>query len=171
MKPVTGAPIHLLARAGTDVHCSELIIAAEGVGLGPRPSSAEAAEAGLSAARRSGEDVIDEQAREAYKARLADLQEDVEDAERANDPERAARARAELDFLAAELAAAYGLGGRRRKAGDDTERARKAVAERIRAANSRVKAAHPQLGMHLENSIRTGIFCSYRPETRVAWKL
>jgi tetratricopeptide (TPR) repeat protein len=162
---------HLLARAGADVHCSELITAAEGGGLGPIPSSREAAEAGLSTDRRGGEDVIDERAREAYKARLADLQEDLEEAEGANDPERAARARAELDFLAGELAAAYGLGGRPRKAGDGTERARKAVAERIRAATSRTKGAHPELGRHLENSIRTGIFCSYRPETPVAWKL
>src|SRR5204863_237729 len=95
----THGPMGRQLALQADVLCCGLIPAAEGVGLGQRPSSAEAAEAGLSTARRSGEDVIDERAREAYKARLADLQEDVEDAERANDPERAARARAELDFL------------------------------------------------------------------------
>jgi hypothetical protein len=55
--------------------------------------------------------------------------------------------------------------------GDPTERARKAVTERIRTALERIGSAHPALGRHLENSIRTGIFCSYRPEAPVDWKL
>jgi hypothetical protein len=76
-----------------------------------------------------------------------------------------------MDVLAAQLAEAYGLGGRARKPGDPAERARKAVAERIRAAVARVSAVHPGLGSHLKNSIHTGTFCSYRPETRVDWAL
>ena len=76
-----------------------------------------------------------------------------------------------MDFLAGELAAAFGLGGRARKTGDPTERARKAVTERIRAAIDRAEEAHPALGRHLRNSINTGTFCSYRPETPVEWSL
>jgi len=115
--------------------------------------------------------VLDERAREAYRARVSDLQGDLEDAQGANDQERAARARSELDFVAGEPAAAYGLGGRPRKSGDPIERARKAVAERIRAAIARASQAHPALGRHLKNSIRTGVFCSYRPEATIDWKL
>jgi tetratricopeptide (TPR) repeat protein len=161
----------LLLRPGTEVHCSELIAAGEGVGFGPIPSAREVAEHGLSTVGTGGDPVLDDRARAAYRARLADLQEDLDEAERGNDPARAARARAELDFLAGELASAYGLGGRARKVGDPTERARKAVAERIRASITRVKGVHPELGRHFENSIRTGIFCSYRPEIHVDWKL
>ncbi len=161
----------LLLRQGTEVHCSELIAAAEGVGIAPIPSAREVAELGLSTVGAGADPVLDDKARAAYKARLADLQEDMDDAERTNDLERAGRARAELDFLAGELASAYGLGGQARKVGDSTERARKAVAERVRAAITRVKGIHPELGRHLENSIRTGIFCSYRPEIHVHWKL
>jgi tetratricopeptide (TPR) repeat protein len=161
----------LLAGPGTEVHCSELIAAAERIGTGAAPSARQAAdEAGLSPGG-AGAEVLDERAREAYRARLSDLQEELEDAERSNDPERAARAKGELDFLAGELARAYGLGGRPRKTGDPTERARKAVAERIRAATARVRTAHPELGRHLRNSIRTGTFCSYTPETPTDWKL
>jgi hypothetical protein len=160
----------LLARPGVGVHCSELIAAAERVRTGPAPSAREAAEAGLSLGS-GGSEVLDERAREAYRARLSDLQEELEDAESSNDPERAARARGELDFLAGELASAYGLGGRPRKVADPTERARKAVAERIRAAIGRVRTAHPELGRHLGNSIRTGTFCSYTPEAPIDWKL
>jgi hypothetical protein len=162
---------HLLARPGAEVHCSELIAAAEGVGAGPAPSARELADSGLSVGAASGLEILDERARQAYRARLKDLQEDLDDAEGSNDPERSARARAEMDLLAGELAAAFGLGGRSRKAGDPTERARKAVAERIRAAITRVSEAHSALGRHLENSIRTGTFCSYRPEVSIGWDL
>ena len=162
---------HLMARPGADVHCFELVAAAEGAGAGAAPSAGRVAEAGLSVGGSGGEDVLDERARQAYRARLADLQEDLDEAEAAHDPERAARAREEMDLLASELAAALGLGGRPRKSGDPAERARKAVAERIRAAVARVSTAHPTLGKHLRNSIRTGTFCSYRPEAHVDWKL
>jgi hypothetical protein len=161
----------LLARPGTEVHCLELIAAAEGTGGGTQAPSRELAEAELSHGGTSGDVVLDDRARDAYRARIVDLQEDLDEAEAGHDPERAARARAEMDLLAGELAAAYGLGGRPRKAGDAAERARKAVAERIRASLARVLSAHPALGRHLGNSIRTGIFCSYRPETPVDWKL
>jgi len=146
-------------------------VAAEGGNAGPTPSSRELVEAGLSHGGAGGNEVLDDRAREAYRARLVDLQEDLDEAEASNDPERAARARAEMDLLTTELASAYGLGGRARGAGSATERARKAVTERIRASLARVAAANPGLGRHLENSIRTGIFCSYRPETPVDWKL
>ena len=161
----------LLARPGTEVHCSELIAAAEATGTVSAPSPREVAEAGLSVGRGGGDEVLDQRARDAYRARLVDLQEDLEEAEASHDPERAARARAEMDLLAGELAVAYGLGGRARKVGDPTERARKAVAERTRAAVSRVAAAHPALGRHLKNSIHTGTFCSYRPEAPIDWRL
>jgi tetratricopeptide (TPR) repeat protein len=160
----------LLARPGTEVHCSELIAAGEG-SASPTAPSWELVEAGLSTGGARANEVLDQRARDAYRARVVELQEDLDEAEASNDPERAARARVEMDFLTTELARAYGLGGRIRKAGDPTERARKAVAERIRASIARVAAAHPALGRHLENSIRTGIFCSYRPETPVDWKL
>ena len=40
---------------------------------------------------------------------------------------------------------------------------------RIRAAIGKVDQAHPALGRHLERSVRTGRFCSYKPEEPVAW--
>jgi tetratricopeptide (TPR) repeat protein len=162
---------HLLARPGTEVHCSELIAATERAATSRAPSGREVAEAGLSLGGAGGEEILDRRAREAYRIRLVDLREELEDAEASSDSERAARARVEMDFLAGELASAFGLGGRARRAGDPSERARKAVAERIRAAVARVSEAHPALGRHLRNSIRTGTFCSYRPEAPIDWQL
>jgi hypothetical protein len=88
----------------------------------------------------------------------------VDDAEAGGDPERAARAREELEFIARELAAAYGLGGAARRLDDPAERARKAVRNRIRDALARIEASQPALGRHLRASIRTGSFCSCQPE-------
>ena len=70
-----------------------------------------------------------------------------------------------------ELSAAYGLGGRPRRAGDPAERARTAVTARIRAAIAGIEALHPELGRHLRLSVRTGTLCVYEPDRPVPWTL
>ena len=114
-------------------------------------------------------DVLDAQARAEYRRRLAELEGDLADAERCADLGRAERARAERDFIATELAAALGLSGRPRRTGDPAERARKAVTGRIRLTIGRIDQEAPELAGHLANSIRTGTFCVYRPESPVDW--
>ena len=46
---------------------------------------------------------------------------------------------------------------------------RAAVTYRVRTAIKRLGGVHPDLGRHLENSVRTGTWCAYRPETDVTW--
>jgi hypothetical protein len=125
---------------------------------------------GVSPQGHAGE-LLDAEARAAYKARIDELREERELAEAANDTVRAERAREELDAIGEALQSAYGLGGRARRAGDQAERARSAVTWRIRSAITRVEAVHPALGRHLKNSVRTGTFCSYAPEQPVDWRL
>jgi tetratricopeptide (TPR) repeat protein len=125
---------------------------------------------GLHEAGDLGE-LVDAPAREAYRRRLADLEEEIDDADRAADIERSARAAAEKEALVAQLAAAYGLGGRPRRAGDPGERARQTVTARIRDALGRVEAAHPDLGLHLRRSVRTGRICVYEPDTPIDWSV
>jgi hypothetical protein len=117
--------------------------------------------------------VLDARAKAAYRQRLADLREEIEDAERMHDPERAAKARDEHDFIAQELSAAVGLGGQDRKAASAAERARVNVTRTIRQAIDRVRANSPALGEHLAVSVHTGTFCSYRPDPHAAvtWSL
>jgi hypothetical protein len=107
--------------------------------------------------------MLDVQAKAAYRARVTELQEEIEEAESFNDPERASRARDELGFLARELAGAVGLGGRDRKTGSDAERARVNVTRAIRTALKRISDHDPVLGRGLGTSIRTGTFCVYKP--------
>lgn len=116
-------------------------------------------------------EVLDGQARDSYRRRLAELEEEIADAEAAHDAVRRERCVEERDFLVSELAAAYGLGGRVRRAGHPAERARTTVTSRIRYAIERVTAAHPELGQHLSNAVRTGRLCSYTPEHPVVWEL
>jgi len=59
----------------------------------------------------------------------------------------------------------------RRRMGDLAERARSTVTWRIRHAIRRIGQAHPALGRHLANAVRTGLFCSYRPERRIDWRI
>ena len=133
---------------------------------------AGADDAAVSAELRMGADeVLDERARQELRARLLDLEAEIEEAGRWHDPERAARAVLERDALVAELAAATGLGGRPRRLGDQSERARKTVTARIRDVIDRVERVHPALGAHLRASVTTGTFCSYSPPAPTAWEL
>jgi hypothetical protein len=117
--------------------------------------------------------MLDAHAKEAYRRRLADIDEDLEEAQALRDDERAAQARVERDFLARELARAVGMGGRDRRASSDSERARASVTRAIRQAMRRIHEHHPALGDHLARTIRTGTTCSYLPDPRVAavWTL
>ncbi len=54
---------------------------------------------------------------------------------------------------------------------DDGERARVAVAMRVRNALKRIAAAHPDLGRHLSRSIATGTQCRYDPERPTRWAM
>jgi hypothetical protein len=115
--------------------------------------------------------VLDERARAEYQVRIRELQAEVDEADRANDPYRAERATLELDALVDELSSAYGLGGRSRATGETAERARTAVTWRIRAAIDRLQPSHPELAEHLRRSVQTGRFCRYDPSSEVSWKL
>ena len=83
------------------------------------------------------------------------------------DSERAAQAEAERDFLVRELARAVGLGGRDRRAGSVSERARVSVTRAVRQAMARIREHNAPLGEHLDRAIRTGTYCAYLPDSRV----
>ena len=108
-------------------------------------------------------EVIDRRARDAYKQRIAELRDELEEAESWSDSARAARIRGELDALTQQIAAAVGLGGRERRSGSAAERARTAVQRRIREAIKKIAEQDRELGRHLDWAVRTGTFCAYEP--------
>ncbi|MEV4316287.1 AAA family ATPase [Actinocrispum sp. NPDC049592] len=136
----------LLSAPRQDVHALEL--------LGRRPAA-------------GADPILDDSARRAYRNRLGQLDSAIDEA--ASD-EEAERLQAERDELIHQLAAATGLGGRPRRLGDDTERARKTVTARIKDALDRIDQVHPTLAGHLRATIRTGTHCRYQPGSDITWR-
>jgi hypothetical protein len=137
----------------------QAVAAVDLVAPGPMPQEGDTGE------------LVDAQARAAYRRRLRELEEEVDDAAAAADNGRLERATAERDALVAHLTSAYGLGGRARKGGDPRERARTAVTARIRDAIHRIERVDAELGEHLRRSVQTGTFCSYDPVAELRWEL
>jgi hypothetical protein len=164
----------LLAQPGREFHVVELEAANRRpavAAVGP-PGRAGAGELQVRPDLGDAEVLLDATAKAAYQARLTELGAELEEAEGGNDPARATRARAERDFLVAELARAVGLGGRDRRAAAHAERARLNVTRAIRAAMANLARANPSLGRHLAVTIRTGRYCAYTPDPRapIAWE-
>jgi hypothetical protein len=152
------------------------VAAVQGPAAGTPPDRrrSDALQAGLTPSRLDDTvPLLDAQAREAYRRRLGELEDDLEQARSWADPERAARAEAEIDALVDELARAAGLGGRDRAAPSPAERARVSVTKAIRNALKTIARHSPALGDHLAASVHTGRFCSYAPpgEAPPAWSL
>ncbi len=121
--------------------------------------------------RMGADPVLDQRAKTAFRARLDDLAREIDAADDAGRPGRAEVLRSERDSLIRELASAAGLGGRDRRLGDETERARKTVSARVRDALSKIERAHPELAGHLRRALRMGTVCSYSPAEPVTWKV
>ena len=117
--------------------------------------------AGLPAA--AAEPVLDTAARDAYRRRLAALDDVLDAADAAGDSTRAQQAATERDALLGELRAATGLGGRDRGVRGADERARVNVTRTLRATLDKITDAAPGAGAHLRASIRTGRACRYQP--------
>lgn len=111
-------------------------------------------------------EVLDTRAKEAYRRRLGEIDDDIDRARALGDARREAQADAERDFLVRELARAVGLGGRDRRAASASERARVAVTRAIRKGMARIAEHHPALGEHLDRAVRTGTYCAYVPDRR-----
>ena len=135
----------LVSAGGSEVHVLDLVDAVD---------------------RSSGTgDMVDRTALESYRRRLADLEAAIDDAEVNHDPERRFRAEAERQALVDELGRVSGMRSRPREfANHPAERARKAVAGRIRDAIGKLDSVLPELSAHLQRTIVTGNYCRYRPD-------
>jgi hypothetical protein len=123
-------------------------------------------------ALRVGADaVLDDRALAEYRARLQAIDRQLVEADDLGHSQRAGQLRDERDALARELAAATGLGGRRRRLGDPGERARKTVSARVRDTLNKIEAVHPRLAIHLRAAVRMGTTCTYTPSEPTDWRL
>ncbi|WP_425237280.1 hypothetical protein [Ulvibacterium sp.] len=118
-----------------------------------------------------GDKMLDSKAIDNYKKRIRELQSQMEEAEDVGDGILHNELREEYESLLAYLSKAMGMGGQARKTGSSLEKARSAVTWRIRTTIKKIEKANPQLGKHLSNSIKTGTFCSYVPESTHNWTI
>jgi hypothetical protein len=155
---------YLLAQPGREIHVLDLVAAVQA-------EPGEAARRQLASADAGT--LLDATARAAYRRRLADVRDELEEAAAYGDLGRTDRLRAEMEFLAEQLASAMGIGGAARRIGGPSERARSAVTQNIRSALKRLVQALPPLHEALARRIRTGAFCAYEPDPSrpVAWHL
>ena len=115
-------------------------------------------------------DMLDAPARAAYRRRLRGLQADLEEAEQINDAGRVSRTQSEMEMIGAQLAAAFGHGGRARRAASAVERARINVKNSIALALKRIRQHDKDLWRHLSTALKTGTVCSYRPDRAIPWR-
>jgi len=167
---------NLLARPGKEIRALDLVVLNGG-------ASAEAVEIAQArevtrsqtVARDLGHagEVLDAQTKAAYKRRLTELRQKLEDARELGDEEHAGEAEEEINALARELKSAVGLSGRTRRAASSSERARVAVTKAIRFALGKISKNDAELSKLLTATIRTGTVCSYRPPAGfpVRWRL
>lgn len=118
-------------------------------------------------------EVVDAKALSAYRHRLTEIEAELDRADAWADEVSGQRLAAERAALLAEVAAATGLGGRRRVVGSGAERARVTVRKAIAGAIEAVHAADPVVARHLSTYVRTGTRCCYEPDPEhlVSWRL
>lgn len=134
----------LLAHPGVDVSSLEL--------------------AGVRVSTGGADATLDRTALVAYRHRLAELDGELDEARSRSDLAAQERAVDEREQLLTYLRRAMRPEGRSRLLGATTaERARKAVTARIRDAIGRISEAFPELGTHLDRTVRTGTTCRYDP--------
>jgi len=163
----------LLRRPGEDVAATDLTDLRAGGRAAAAAVAGEGADLVVRGDAGDAGEMLDPQARAAYKARLRELREDLDEAERFNDTGRAEMVRAEMETLSRELSRAFGLGGRQRRAASHAERARVNVTRAIKKAVGRIARHDPALAHHLDNAIHTGRFCRYVPDPNnpLRWEL
>lgn len=150
----------LLAQPLVEQHALDLVDRIEGVDEG-----------GLDRrALRGVGSGLDARARAAYRQRIEELRGAAAEALERGQLETAEAAQNELDQLVAELARAFGLGGKDRPAGSAAEKARLNVTRALRSAIARISEAMPEVGSELAGHVRTGIYCAYEPRAgAISW--
>src|SRR5882672_3931550 len=146
----------LLRSPGTEFHALDLV-------RGSAPGATAGGDAGASVPPKGQEreadlhvgnlgdagEWLDEQAKTAYRRRLAELREELQAAKALGRIAQAEAAEREIDALMAELARATGLGGRDRRAASAVERARQSATRTIKSAVHKIAEHQPELGQLL----------------------
>lgn len=150
VKAIKGVAVlaHLVARPGVAVHVLDL-------------SHLDQAHPPID--RGGAGELLDPSARAAYRERVADLRDELREAEEHNDLGRIETLQVELGFVEDELRRGVALNDRDRRAPGAEEKARQAIRKQIRTALTRLREVDPELARYLERAIDTGRTCAFEP--------
>ena len=136
---------------------------------GSRGSTVSMAQDGLSANRGQGVPLADQQAIHAVLDRKHAIDEELSAATDAGEIDEWADLKDERSKLEAYLGSVSDDRGAPRATGGHAENARTAVTKRIQAAFRQIEKHNRQLALHLEQSIKTGLYLQYDLEMQVPW--
>lgn len=139
----------LLLRPDEDFHCSEL--------------------AGNGAIEEQGVEMFDSKAKSAYQKRIIEIQNAIQEAEMVGDSRQVESLHWEYEEVLDHVSKSSGLGHMARMTSGSVDKIRSAVTLRIKSSIKKISNEHPALGKHLSVSVKTGTFCSYRPEEKLHW--
>lgn len=144
----------LMASPGVERHVLDIVDQIEGV-VPDGPDRHRLGDAG---------ELLDGTARQAYRRRVEQLRDEIEDLLAIGEDDRATQLQRECDELVVQLAAAFGLSGRSRRAASAAERARLNVTRSVRTAIARIRDDLPEAGDVLDRRVRTGLYCAFEPD-------
>lgn len=118
--------------------------------------------------------LLDNLATKQLKDQYENLEEELADKKIPKSDERIAGIKEEMEKITKILTAGLDKRGQPRKFADEAERTRKAVSKAIKESLVKIKdkkEGNPALWNHFDNTLRTGTYCSYKPEHPMNWQL
>ncbi len=161
----------LLTSAGRPISAVDLVTSSANTAQKTAPDETQ----GCTVTNNLGasSELLDPQARAQYKQRIESLRDSIAEAENNNDLGSLTRHQAEMDIVTEQLIAATGIGGRPREFSSHADRARSAATKAIRTTIKKIAQLEPAIGSYLQDNIKTGRFCEYKPGAmqQVGWEI
>ena len=167
---------YLLQRPHLPVPAQELIgacqpgLVAEQAGLARGAAERELIAQGVLRLSGGNQDpLLDANAKDEYRKRVQEIEDDLAEADRQNNIELAAKLRAEREAILVELGRAVGLRGKNRTFPTTKGSARTSVTNAIGDARRAIARRLPAAGEFMSKSIITGGSCRYEPTIPIDW--
>jgi hypothetical protein len=121
---------------------------------------------GGAALEQGSQELVDRETLDAYRRRVAEIDEAIVHADAVGDRPRAVHLGEEREALRVELGSVLAMSGRSRRFVDSSERARTAVRKAIARAIDAIAESDETIGSELRATITTGRACTYLPDPR-----
>ena len=115
--------------------------------------------------------LLDEEAIAAYKNHYSKLKSELEEETTPKCKEEINETHEIMEKIVKLLTVGRDKSGKPRKFQDEAEKARKAVSKAVKKSLKKLENEHPALLLHFKSTLKTGMYCSYKPEKSIPWKL